>query len=566
MSFLRRAITPLVNAAPLASETSPRKPANFAAHFVPLSTSAPPTSAVRLDARFITYSGSSEQLPPAVTNALKSAFIDFPNKKCSLCDDNHLAVPKAHVGFISHRARIGILEKALAGSFGVMPMDLPKKTWSNLHSQLRAPGSATAPTAEDYLTFERMPSLSASTQAERRSRVCYLIEFLADRGAIKNSLSLTGFSGIQRDREFETFEMVGDNAIKYILQDRVQAMFHTTAALGGTMSANLSAIINLLDSNEGLRTIFDYLHLEKIIGVHLPNSKLKSDVVESLFGELQVKIWASEISHDGCEVFSALKAPEHRYLIALMRHLLSELGHVLLQWAVEETMARAKSFVDEHVQSLPITRRLQEASAAQLQHSSMRPLSPPLAMLRKVNSNMRPMASSNETVALVKCAAVRLADHPLPMPMSLLTPLRCVSDPKAYMDSVLEVIYQLRSTAALQHAAEHSQGRRQRFSNLPTVVLRRRDVGLRLLSLRGALTSVDNETLFTALVAPLPSAAPVLASSPSSQALDKCPRAPVSAPAPEGRLLDLLVHRTLASGGFVKDAPVGRSLHRNEMA
>lgn len=504
---------------------------------------------------------TGDALPSAVVNALKTAFIDFPNKKCSLCGDNHIAVPKAHVGYMCHRARIGVLEKALSGSFGVMPMDLPKKTWSNLNSQLRAPGSTSS--EEGYLTFQRLPFLSASTQTDRRSRICYLIEFLADRGVLKNSLNLTGFAGIQRDKEFETFEMVGDNAIKYIFQDRLFAMFNASVSGGGT-NASLSALINLLDSNEGLRTIFDYLSLERIIGVHLPNSKLKSDVVESMFGELQVKIWASEISHDGCEVFSALKAPEHRYLIALMRHLLSELGHVLLQWAVEETMLRAKTFVDEHLQSLAITRRLQEASTALLQQSSLRIMSPPLAMLRKVNTNMRPVASSNETASLVKDTAVRLSPNSSQTPSSLLTPLRCVASRSAFRRSVLDAIDQLKAAANLQHVVDQqSPGRRQRFhAPPPQIILRRRDVGKKLLSLPGHFKSVDCQRLFTTVANPVLSHPTSLLSS----KLEPHPhRPPVAQTPPDGSLLDILVHRTLASGAFVRDLPVGRSRAANAM-
>lgn len=520
-------------------------------------------------------SASGEQLPATVSNALKFAFIDFPGKRCSLCGDNQLAVPKAHAQYVSHRARISILEKALAGSYGVMPMDFPKRTWSNLHTQQRSSaGSGAAPRIganDSVLTFDRIPSLSAGTQADRRNRMFYLLEFLVDRGVIKHSLSLQGHAGVHRNKQFETFEMVGDNAVKYLLQDRVNAMFSSGGASTAASSAtttNQTMLINLLDSNEGLRTIFDYLSLEKLVGIHLPNSKLKSDVVESLFGELQVKLWASEISHDGCEVFSALKAPEHRYLIALVRHVLNELGHILLQWAVEETIARSKSFIEEHLPSLPITRRIHEAQAAQQLKSHLSAMYPALNVTPKPNSNLRPIASSSESASLMKSVLVRPSEVPRSPPIRHLATLYCVSTTKAYHDAVVQCIHSVQASASLKHAVEQ-QAQRRRSRAGAQLAVSRRDVAVRLLALKTSsaplhsstsiFRSPDRNTLVASLVKSLGNHS-------EHESLGVALNAAGSPPlvAPEGHLLDPLVHRTLASGGFVRDARSRRSLPQSQ--
>lgn len=406
-----------------------------------------------------------ESLTPSMVNALKNAFIDAPNRRCTLCGDNNLVVPRSHHGSVSHRARLGIVERALSGVAGVPPMELPKRTWENLHTAQRSPNSRFSET----LTFDRIPSLSATSGLDRRSRVCYLLQFLVDRGSIKNSLNLAGVAGIARDRFFETYEMVGDNTVKYILQDRLFAMFPVSQ---GNVSSGLLAMINLLDSNEGLRSIFDYLRLETIVGVHLPNSKMKSDVVESLFGELQVRIWASEIRHE-TEEYESLKAPEHRYLITLMRHVLSELGHILLQWAVDETMDRAKSFVDEHKHLLHhFDHRAQETNVKYARLPVLQPAPKP-------NTHHKPSAS-NEHMSYVRNAHRNLAAESKPSPSATsTTPLRCVRDRRTFVEAAVRCAQELTMhPTAEQH---DRRGRRRSVAKFNTAAAVRRQITHQLL-------------------------------------------------------------------------------------
>ncbi|KAH8611524.1 hypothetical protein ERJ75_000965700 [Trypanosoma vivax] len=276
-------------------------------------------------------------------------------RRCTLCDERLEASFQAHSAYVGHIARVGIIERAVAllqkgrhkvGSVGRPPTidagrdlaALVKMWWARIN----VTHSSALP---DY---RRIPALSAPTASQRLWRVRFLIQFLRDRDVIRDSLRIArcqgaGESGFVRSPRFERSEMIGDNIVKVVIPDRLVRLF---PASEGGVTHKLACIQQMLDSNEGLLQIYDYLDLNSIVGIRLPNNKTKSDVVESLFGELQSYLWTTEVSC-GCSKYPAIPTCEHRYVRALVDHLLNELTHMIIMWRIESTLKNGQSLVEQ---------------------------------------------------------------------------------------------------------------------------------------------------------------------------------------------------------------------------
>ncbi|KEG11837.1 putative RNA editing complex protein MP67 [Trypanosoma grayi] len=295
----------------------------------------------------------------AEMNRMKTLFYNTGQRRCTLCDAYLEASFSSHCGYVGHIARLGILERATAMLQNEITTDgtslacgrkssVSQKTKALLDMWWKRLNEVERDTLLDY---KRIVALSAPTSKQRLWRVRFLLEFLRDREVIRDSLTLTKFTSSSdnsfvRTKRFERSEMIGDNIVKVVVPDRLVRLF--PAAEGG-VTYRLACIQQLLDSNEGLLQIYDYIDLNAIIGIRLPNNKTKADVVESLFGELQTFLWASEVAC-GMSQYSAIPNAEHRYVKALVEHLLNELTHMVIMWRIESTLENAMGFLEDHLQ------------------------------------------------------------------------------------------------------------------------------------------------------------------------------------------------------------------------
>ncbi|RNF02645.1 MP67 protein [Trypanosoma conorhini] len=290
---------------------------------------------------------------------MRSRFYNAGQRRCTLCDEHLEASFPAHCGYVGHIARVGILERATA--------TLQKEMAAVMTHPASGPASSVAQKVralledwwrrlneveqETLLDYKRIASLSAPTSRKRLWRVRFLLEFLRDRGVIRDCLTLvkgalSGEASFVRTKRFERSEMIGDNIVKVVVPDRLVRLFPSKE---GGVTYKLACIQQLLDSNEGLLQIYDYLDLNSIIGVRLPNNKTKSDVVESLFGELQTFLWASDVAC-GLSQYPAIPTVEHRYVRALVEHLMNELTHMVIMWRIETTLENAREYLEEQLE------------------------------------------------------------------------------------------------------------------------------------------------------------------------------------------------------------------------
>lgn len=262
---------------------------------------------------------------------------DFNNAKlgrCVLCDEN-IGSWAGHVCFVSHQARLSIVERVMSGACGP-PRYVVERWWQLLNSD------------PEGMMLNRIRSLSSDVNSEkRRERLIYLLRFLQANGVLKVALGVYDdeTKSFGRSNVFERFEMVGDNVVKVVFYDRLQSLFPLS---DGGAAGKMNQIQQLIDSNEGLLQAFDYLELDKIIGTSLSQSKFKSDVMEALFGELQTYLWAVTHHWNTPVEYSAINAaagPELKYLEAVVRHTLLELTDSILLFAVESSVTRAAGLI-----------------------------------------------------------------------------------------------------------------------------------------------------------------------------------------------------------------------------
>jgi hypothetical protein len=286
--------------------------------------------------------GSHGIFETAEAAKVKNLFHDGVFHRCTLCDES-IGNWQGHVVFVPHQARLGIVERVLTG-FAGPPEHVVERWWGYLQEK-REEG-----------THHRIRGMSSAFSEERRKRLVYLLAWLVEFRIIRHSLVVWDSEKKQfsRSGEFERLEMIGDNVVKNVVQDRMHVAFPPE---DGGLNSKLNWIQQLIDSNEGLLRIFDFLQLDKIIGAPLSQSKFKSDVVECLFGELQTLLWACaeptstfSTDFDAPDLYAGL--PTMR---AVLQHALFELTDVVLMWALESTVRNALPIIKKHFNPANLT-------------------------------------------------------------------------------------------------------------------------------------------------------------------------------------------------------------------
>lgn len=337
-------------------------------------------------------------------------FFDPGGRVCLLCDLPVTTTSQAHTGRYDHQARVGVVERALAvihttildsqktspvSGYGLRgrryaPRDrdarakADKREEEMLFRQPRTPKGLLG-VEEDLLTRDadvlrkinfvdllkikwwesldysidlnavsttlpssycRLSHLSSSSSNERKWRLRYLLDWLKFHGILQSSLSIANANispeAFSRSQRFEALEMVGDNIVKVELPDRLTRLFPHGVC------NRLSQFQRLIDSNSGLLDIYDWLKLDQIIGAKLANSKAKADVVESVFGELQCVLWATEHYADPVNAYPSQPTMEWRYVRAVVLHTMHELMHAVFMWRLEAILQNAAGFIHDH--------------------------------------------------------------------------------------------------------------------------------------------------------------------------------------------------------------------------
>ncbi|CAD2214180.1 hypothetical protein ADEAN_000162400 [Angomonas deanei] len=310
-----------------------------------------------------------------VEKATTDTFYNSRDGVCALCGGPIAGTFSRHATFVEHRARVGIVKRSIAlvdyfliGSLShvkTVPVpDFALCSPKQLNKLRNNVGYASKidfvkglvhywwgllDAKEGDCDFGRCASLSSTNSTHRLWRVQYLLRYLYHCGLLQGSLHISGGGpdgkSFSRSGAFECFELVGDHIIKSQVPDRLRTLF--PPHLGGVVS-DLLSIQQMLDSNNGLIDIYNYLNLNKIIGTTLPASKCKADVVEALFGELQCLLWSAENSRLGEEFPDVQFSGGLAATRALVEHTLNELTHVVVMWQIEATLHNVRMFIQNH--------------------------------------------------------------------------------------------------------------------------------------------------------------------------------------------------------------------------
>eukprot|EP00758_Cryptobia_borreli_P011995 Tbor_TRINITY_DN5708_c1_g4::TRINITY_DN5708_c1_g4_i2::g.19968::m.19968 len=250
---------------------------------------------------------------------IKEMFNDYENKKCRLCSEAYQGPWHIHSGFIPHSARESLAFEMLRPYCGT-PDDVVKMWWWRLHYSKR---------------FLRIRELSSDDPKVRRRRLFYLLKFLRDRQVIRDTfnVNITGGGVVHSGRswEFERLEFLGDNVIKYLFNDRINVLFPVHE---GGIRGKIAFAQFMIDGNDGLARAYDYVGMSKLTESDKVISKFKSDVVETVFGEMQLFMWSTEID-DGVSQHMVPFTPEMKPLRSLVAHTMEELGHVMIMYHIE---------------------------------------------------------------------------------------------------------------------------------------------------------------------------------------------------------------------------------------
>jgi hypothetical protein len=276
----------------------------------------------------------TEENPPLSIDAdprkLREELLDGGPRRCRLCAESFKDAPYLHQSFVPHTAREAIAGELLRAYCGE-PDKIADMWWWRLHHSVR---------------FQRIHSLSSNDHEERRRRLFYLLEFLRDRQIIKECFNVSGAAagvGAGRSWEFERLEWVGDNVVKYCFSDRMSLLF--PLAEGG-LRGRLVFFNSLLDGNDGLARAYDHLGFEKLTGSDKVVSKFKSDVVEALFGELQVYLWSTELDYSP-DAYDLPMGNEFVPIRAIVRHVMEEVAHNMVMYHVRHVLGVIKDLVKE---------------------------------------------------------------------------------------------------------------------------------------------------------------------------------------------------------------------------
>lgn len=229
-----------------------------------------------------------------------------------------------------------------------------------------------------YLDF-----LSSPYPQRRRRRLRFLLLYLKECGVIGTSLQSTtaasripsmnaphesdhtaavaasssGMSGFSRSNRFDIYEVYGDFLMKAFTHDYLGRVIASTTP-ENAYCTNL--IQRLIDSNAGLRAIYDYLGLSDIVQASLADNKSKADVVESLLGELQMLHVSCQTYH-GTESFPSSFCRGERYLGAIVEHVLHELVRCVLMWRFQRTVKATRSFIEQELNVEEVSKALQKS-------------------------------------------------------------------------------------------------------------------------------------------------------------------------------------------------------------
>nr|CCC93696.1 putative RNA editing complex protein MP61 [Trypanosoma congolense IL3000] len=255
-------------------------------------------------------------------------FSDFHGKRCKLCNESYTQW-HSHSGVIPHSGREALMLEMVRAYCG-LPEDIAKMWWHRLN---------TSP------AFNRIPQLSHDNSHVRKRRLQYLLKFLKDRDIIRDTFNVNNSSGSAgRSWEFERLEFIGDHVVKYVFNDRFNVIFPVRE---GGIRGRLGYAQFMIDGNDGLARAYDHLELQKLTLSDRVVSKFKSDVVETLFGELQLYIWSSEVDV-GTSYYALPFTSEMIPLRALVWHVMEELAHVMFMYHVEHALAAIQRIVREN--------------------------------------------------------------------------------------------------------------------------------------------------------------------------------------------------------------------------
>lgn len=294
---------------------------------------------------------------------VRNLFHDPDRMRCTLCDER-IGSWSGHTMFVPHQARLGVVERVLTGMVGT-PEKVVQRWWKNLDGdrhECRIPNWSPSIDPDDTSIFPYADPHSSDPSEMRRRQMFHLLKFLQDNGVLRHAMGLYNkeLDQLGRSWEFERLEMIGDNIVKIVFFDRMNVLFPIQE---GGISGKLHFVQQLVDSNEGLLRAFDYMRLDRIIGSSISNSKFKSDVVEALFGELQVYLWATEEEigggSGGAEADSGVSTGGEpmsawppslalRYIRPLVEHVLLELTDTILMFQVGSTVRNAMPILTQH--------------------------------------------------------------------------------------------------------------------------------------------------------------------------------------------------------------------------
>ncbi|GET93171.1 RNA editing complex protein MP61 [Leishmania tarentolae] len=241
------------------------------------------------------------------TRRFLEMFCDFDAKRCKLCNESFTQW-HIHTNGIPHGGREGMLLELVRPYCGT-PDELIELWWKRLNA---------------CAAFHRIPALSHDNPNERKRRLLYLLKVLKDRGILVETFNVSDNQSVNSARswEFERLEFVGDNVVKYVLNNVITCTFPPHE--GGT-KGKLTCFQFVMDGNDGLARGYDHLDLQQLASSARVVSKFKSDIVETLFAELQMYLWCTQHDVGTCPlVFPFTK--DIYTLRALVQHVLYELA------------------------------------------------------------------------------------------------------------------------------------------------------------------------------------------------------------------------------------------------
>lgn len=321
-----------------------------------LSSSATPKNVTDNAENFVIFrremaEGNVKSFPLSIDVTQKrfiDMFNDYENKRCRLCNEAYLQWGGHSNANIPHIAREAVLLEMVRANCGT-PEELVQMWWKRLHTSPK---------------FKRIPSLSHDISFKRKRRLQYLLTVLRDKKILRECFNVvstapTAASGgssafgspssaavtnAARSFEFERLEWVGDNVMKYILNNRISVLFPYTE--GGTRG-KITFMQFMMDGNDGLARGYDHLELQKLTMSKHVVSKFKSDVVETMFGELQLYLWSTQ-RDVGTEVFPTPLTPDLIPIRQLVQHVMEEIGHCIVMYHIEFILGNLMKVVKDN--------------------------------------------------------------------------------------------------------------------------------------------------------------------------------------------------------------------------